>query len=407
MRFERFIAKRFLSKRRGSFAAPLVKIAVASIALGVLVMIMSVSILRGFQKTISEKVVGFGSHIIVRNLASGNSIYQDEPFDTTCAEVAKIRQIIGVRKVQFFAEKGGMVKTANQIHGILFKGISHDYDTSFFSSNMVEGVLPSFTDSTASNEVIISHTIARKLGLGVGDKLRTYFWSGDNYRARAFKISGIYNTDLNEFDEHYIVGDLRQVVRLNEWEPQMAGGCEILVKDFNKLSSITNDVHEVIGYDLEAVSIIDKNQTLFAWLGLLNSNIVLIIVIMALVCIVSIISALLIMIFEKTSMIGILKTLGSQNWSIQQIFLIKSAQIVGLGIVIGSAIALVLGLIQQHFHILHLDPESYSVGYVPIDLNPTIFIVIAAGTIISCLFALLLPTAYISTIKPAKTIRFE
>lgn len=406
MTFESFIAKRFLPRDRNTYAGPLVSIATYSIALGVLVMVMSVCILRGFQGQIRQKVVGFGSHIVVTTYATGNA-YEETPISTLRPEVSRIRNTPGIRHLSFFANKGAMIKTEEQIHGIIFKGVDSGYDSSFFASNLVEGRLFNFPVDKPSNQVIISQTVANKLHLTVGDKLRTYFWQNDNYRARAFQVSGIYSTDLSEFDEHYVVGDLRQVQNLNDWDSTQVAGYEILVDDFKHLDPIADNVIQQLGYDLTLATIVQQNPALFSWLDLLDSNIALIIAIMMLVCTVSIISALLIMIFEKTSTIGVLKALGATDSSVRKIFLLKSASIIGKGIVLGDALALLLGWIQHHYHIVHLDSASYSMDTVPIDLNPWIFIAISTATLAICLLALLLPTAYISRIEPAKTIKFD
>ncbi len=406
MTFESFIAKRFLPRDLGTYAGPLVSIATYSIALGVLVMVMSVCILRGFQGQIRQKVVGFGSHIVVTTYATGNA-YEETPISTLRPEVSRIRNTPGVRHLSFFANKGAMIKTEDQIHGIIFKGVDSGYDSTFFASNLVEGKLFDFPVDKPSNQVIISQTVANKLHLTVGDKLRTYFWQNDNYRARAFQVSGIYSTDLSEFDEHYVVGDLRQVQNLNDWDSTQVAGYEILVDDFKHLDPIADNVIQQLGYDLTLATIVQQNPALFSWLDLLDSNIALIIAIMMLVCTVSIISALLIMIFEKTSTIGVLKALGATDRSVRKIFLLKSASIIGKGIVLGDALALLLGWIQHHYHIVHLDSASYSMDTVPIDLNPWIFIAISTATLAICLLALLLPTAYISRIEPAKTIKFD
>ncbi len=406
MTFESFIAKRFLPRDLGTYAGPLVSIATYSIALGVLVMVMSVCILRGFQGQIRQKVVGFGSHIVVTTYATGNA-YEETPISTLRPEVSRIRNTPGVRHLSFFANKGAMIKTEDQIHGIIFKGVDSGYDSSFFASNLVEGKLFNFPVDKPSNQVIISQTVANKLHLTVGDKLRTYFWQNDNYRARAFQVSGIYSTDLSEFDEHYVVGDLRQVQNLNDWDSNQVAGYEILVDDFKHLDPIADNVIQQLGYDLTLATIVQQNPALFSWLDLLDSNIALIIAIMMLVCTVSIISALLIMIFEKTSTIGVLKALGATDSSVRKIFLLKSASIIGKGVVLGDALALLLGWIQHHYHIVHLDSASYSMDTVPIDLNPWIFIAISTATLAICLLALLLPTAYISRIEPAKTIKFD
>ena len=406
MSFERFIARRFLPKDRNSYSGPLVTIATCSIALGVLVMVMSVCILRGFQGEIRQKVVGFGSHIIVKGYAMGNT-YEEQPISNQRPEVQRILNTPGVKHLQFFADKGGMIKTEDQIHGIIFKGVDSGFDTTFFAGNLVEGSLFSFPEDKPSNEIVVSQTVANKLHLTIGDKVRTYFWQGTTYRARAFEVCGIYNTDLADFDEHYIVGDLRQVQRLNEWDSTMVAGYEVLVDDFAHLDNISQLILQQLGYDLTLTTIVEQNPALFSWLDLLDSNIFLIITIMMLVCIVSIVSALLIMIFEKTSTIGILKALGTDNKGIRNIFLIKSASIIGKGILLGDIVALILCLVQKHFHLIHLDSASYSMDYVPIALNGWIFVAISIGTIAVCLLALLVPTAYISRIDPAKSIKFD
>lgn len=404
--FERYIAQRFLPKDRNSYTGPLVSIATYSIALGVLVMIMAVSILRGFQGEIRQKVVGFGSHIVVSSYAMGN-INEETPISTNRPEVRRILTVPGVKHLNFFANKGGMIKTEDQIHGIIFKGVDASYDSTFFASNLKQGRLFQFSDSSASNEIIVSQTLANKLHLALGDKVRTYFWQGETYRARAFEICGIYNTDLTDFDDHYIVGDLSQVQKLNGWDSTEVAGYEVLVDDFKHLDQVAETLVGTLSYDLTMTTIVAQNPALFSWLNLLDSNIVLIIIIMMLVCTVSIVSALLIMIFEKTSTVGLLKALGANNKSVRRIFLIKSAAIIGKGILLGNAIALALCWLQWQYHIVKLDSESYSMDMVPIDLNPWIFVAISLGTLVVCLFALLLPTTYISDIQPAKSIKFD
>lgn len=406
MKFETLITRRFLQKQQGGFSTSLVRIATWSVALGVLVMIMSVAILRGFQNEIRQKVVGFGSHIIVKSQFIGNG-YDEIPISTLRPELQEIDQLDGVKHIQFFAEKGGMIKTDDQIQGVIFKGVDQQFDSTFFSSCMQEGRLFNLQDSTASNEVVISRTLANKLHLSLDDKLRTYFWQENSYRARAFKVVGIYNTDLTDFDNHYMIGDLRQIQRLNGWDDTLVAGYEVLIDDFSKLDRLGYEVASACDYDLIVTTIRQMNPALFAWLDLLNSNIALILAVMAVVCVVAVISALLIMIFEKTSMIGILKTLGANNTSIRSIFLRKSAEIVGRGLLFGNALALTLCLLQSKLHLIHLDSESYYMPYVPIDLNPWMFLLISAGTLAVCILALLIPATYIAKIDPAKTIRVE
>ena len=406
MFYERLIAKRFLRRDKNNFSRPLINIATCTISLGVVVMIMSVSILRGFQKEITYKVVGFGSHISIRSYGTVND-YDEVSIALDSSEINKLAAIPGVSNISAYAYKGGMLKTEEQIQGVIFKGIDNRFDSSFFAKNMVRGRLMVLNDTATVNEIIISQRMASKMGLDTGMKARTYFWSGDNYRARAFSIVGIYNTDLSEFDDHYIIGDIKQIQRLNEWGNDLVGGYEIIVDNFDQVDAILRNVKGATPPELAVTSIKEEQPSMFAWLELLNSNIVLILVIMAIVCAASVISALLIMIFEKTSMIGLLKTMGSTNSSIRKIFMLKAAGIIGKGIVIGNAVAFLLSIIQTTFHIIKLDSESYSMPFVPVDINLWYYIAISAGTLLVCTLALLLPSTYIAHIDPAKTVRVE
>lgn len=391
----------------GGFSGPLSSIAVAGIALGVVVMVMAVSILRGFQSDISGKVAGFGSHLTVTSFAPTDA-YADVPVPVDSALLEAIGEVPGVRHVQCFATKGAMVKTEDQIYGIMFRGLGRGYDTAFYHSCLVEGHLPQpAADSLASNDVLISSTIGAKLGLTVGDKMRTYFWQGETYRPRVFTVCGIYNTDFAEMDELYVVGDLRQVQRIEGWGDSLVGGYEMLVDDFDDLQATARRVAEVLPYDLALHTIVDQHPALFSWLDLLNANIALILTIMCLVSAVAIVSALLIMIFEKSVTIGLLKALGACNAAVRRIFAFKAGGLILTGIVIGDAVALVLSLVQSRWHLLTLDPESYSMAYVPVELSLWVYLAISLGTAVVCVAALMLPAAYISKVSPAKTMRVE
>lgn len=404
MSYERFIAKRFLPSGRSEYSGPLVSVATASIALGVLVMVTAICILRGFQGEIRNKVVGFGSHIVVQGYQMGNTFETAVPISTDRPEVQRLRQHPEVRHLQPFATKGGMIKTEDQIHGIILKGVGQDFDTAFFSHYLVAGRLP---QQENLNEVLISQTIADKLNLTLGDKVRTYFWQDASYRARALQVSGIYSTDLTEFDDHYLIGNIRVVQRLNDWDSTLVDGYEILLNDFTTLDRTAVELTGLLSYDLTLKTIVQQNPALFSWLDLLDNNIILIILIMILVCTVAILSALLIMIFEKTSTIGMLKALGASNKDIRNIFLYKSANIILTGILVGDALAAVICGLQWRFQWITLDSQSYSMSAVPVDLNPYTFLFVSVGTLAVCLVTLLLPTAYISRIHPAKTIHFE
>lgn len=407
MSFERLIAKRFLQKDRGSFSRPLINIATCSIALGVMVVVIAVCILRGFQNEITQKIVGFGSHIVVTPFNTQTNYYEQQPLTADKATVDAIRSVEGVKHVQYYANKGGMVKTRDKIHGIIFKGIGNDFDSTFFKTNMKEGRLFNFKKDSLSNEIIVSQRFADKLQLKIGDKVPTYFWQNSNYRARAFRIVGIYSTDLTDFDEHYIIGDMRQIQKINGWDSTQIDGYEVFVDDFDKLDEVADGVYAQIGSFMTLRTVRDDNPDTFSWLELLNANIALILGLMTLVCVVAVISALLIMIFEKTPMIGLLKTLGATNASVRKIFIYKSAGIIVKGLIIGNAIALALCLLQDKFKIVKLDSESYHMSAVPIDLNPWIFVIFSLIIAAVCVLALLIPASYIARINPAKAVKTE
>ena len=386
------------------FSGPLSSIAVAGIALGVVVMVMSVSILRGFQNDITNKVVGFGSHLTVTPWGT-KAAGEETPMEVDSTIIAQLLALPEIKHLQAYATKGGMVKTDDQIHGIIFRGLDSNYDTTFYHACLVDGRLPSLI--TPSNEVLVSSTIAAKLRLHVGDKMRTYFWQGESYRSRAFEVCGIYNTDLSEMDELYVVGDLRQVQKLNSWTTNEVGGYELLVNDFNRLDQARDAVIGVLPYDLAVQTVREANPALFSWLDLLEANITLILTIMCIVSAVAIVSALLIMIFEKRQTIGTLKALGANNRSVRKIFIIRASQLIVAGIAIGDAVALTLSAVQSRWQLVKLDPESYSMTHVPVEINVWIYVIISIATFVVCLLALLMPAGYISRINPAETMRGE
>ena len=380
--------------------------AVASVALGVTVMVMAISILRGFQADISGKVAGFGGHITITSYAAGLP-YSDEPVRTDSVLTTQLLETEGVRSVERYATKGGMVKTKDQIYGIVLRGVEQGYDTAFYHQCLTDGRLPDVATAAASNDVLVSSTMARKLGLTTGDKMRTYFWGGNTYRQRAFEVCGIYNTDLADVDNIYVVGDLRQVQRLNEWDGSEAGGYELRVADMENLEKTADRVARLLPYDLRLQTIVGANPALFSWLDLLNANIALILTIMCMVCAVAMVSAMLIMIFEKSSTIGLLKALGAANGAVRRIFLLRAARLVATGVLAGEALSLALSAVQRRWHVLTLDAESYSMSVVPVDINGWVYLLVAAITMAVTLGALLPTYGYIGRISPAKTMRIE
>lgn len=402
MSFEQFVAKRFMPRRGNDsgFSGPLSRIAVAAIALAILVMVMAVNILHGFQYHIAEKVSAFGSHIVVESYAGGQGYEGEFPIVADSLTWNTLAATEGVKHVQCYATKGGMVKTEDQIYGILLRGLSPGYDTSFYATCLKDGHLP-----VEDNQVLVSATIASRLKLHTGDKMRTYFWQGDNYRARAFTVSGIYSTDLSEVDDHCVLGTLHTVQRLNDWDDNQVGGYELLIHDMDRLDAVTASVRAAMPYHLGIHNVVEANPALFAWLDLLNSNITLILAIMCVVCAVAIVSAMLIMIFEKRSTIGLLKALGASSKSVRKIFIIKGIEVILKGILIGDFLALALSLVQLKWQPVRLDPESYSMSHVPVEIDPLVYAAVSIGVAVLCLAALLLPASYIAKTSPSLTTR--
>lgn len=404
MGFEKFIAQHLLDVTGKERSGSLLRIATATVALGVAVMLLSTAIVRGFQNEIEQKVAGFGSHLTVKSFEV-NDAYNATPIVMSDEVADRIKHTEGVVQLQRVAVKGGMIKTRDQIHGILLKGVDKGYDTTFFANHLSSGRFPLLSSSTPSNEILISKRTSDKLGIALGDKVRTYYWQDDHYRARAFKVCGIYTSDLEEFDDIYLVGDLRQVQRLYGWDSSEVGSYEILVDQFDRIDEIGKEVVYHLPYDLEVKTIAENNPTLFSWLQLLNSNVLLILCVMGLVCAVAAISSFLIMVFEKTATIGLLKVMGARNSNIKKIFLLKFNRIILNGIIIGDLIALIISLVQRKWHLIHLDPESYSMSVVPIDINPWAYLSVSVATWLLCYLAQLLPATFIARVKPAQTLK--
>ncbi len=369
-------------------------------------MIVAVSILTGFQKEVRSKVVGFSSHIQISKFDSNNSyeafpISSKKPFDPDTIE--------GVEHIQVFANKAGIVKTDEQIQGIVLKGIGSDYDWSFFTDKIIKGTNFEISDSVVSNDVLISKTLADLLKLEIGDPVRIYFISSDQSgtRGRKLNISGIYETGLAEFDELFIIGDIKHVQKLNRWDKNQIGGFEVMVKDFSRTDSLTAYVRQEAGIASNAHSIKEIYPRIFDWLKLQDKNVEVILVLVILVASITMISTLFILILERTNMIGILKALGTKNISIRKIFLYNAAYIIGVGLLWGNLIGIGLCLLQQYTGMLTLDQESYYMTVVPINLNTGYIILLNIGSLLINVLFLIIPSYIITKITPLKAIRFS
>ena len=409
MNTELFIAKRIFSiKELGNLSRPAVRIAVVSIVLSIAVMIVAVAIVTGFQKGIGDKIVGFGSHIQISKFDSNQSL-EGQPISKKQSFYPSFDTVKGIRHIQVFATKAGIIKTDDQMEGVILKGIGSDYDWSFFNDKMIEGKIFTIKDSVRSNNIIISKFLANRLKLKAGDSLRMYFIVKDQAqpKGRKLHISGIYETGLEEYDKTYVIGDIAQIQSLNKWNSNQVAGFEILLNDFNDLDKISDFVYNNIPYDLNSKNIKQLDPQMFDWLSLQDMNKIIILTLMIVVAAINMISTLLILILERTNMIGILKALGAKNASIRKIFLYTSANLIGKGLLWGNIIAISLCLIQQKFGILKLPQDSYYLSTVPIHLSFISILLLNIGTLIVCFLMLIIPSYIITKISPVKAIRFS
>jgi lipoprotein-releasing system permease protein len=411
---EFFIVRRMIGTHSGrrSFSRSIVAIAIFGIALGLTVMILAVAIVTGFKKEISSKVTGFGAHIQILNLDS-NLSYETKQVTGNLKNLDQVRVLKGVKNVQPFAIKAGIIKTGEEIYGAVLKGVDQQYDWEFIKSHLVDGTVFSVNDSVRSGKVVLSRKTADLLRLGVGDRFTMYFIQ-DPPRARTFEIEGIYSTSLEEFDKLYIYSDIKQVQRLNDWDPGQVSGYEVLLEDMATLSVTAEKVMDLVGYDfmedgsrLKVETIRQKYVQIFDWLNLQDMNVVVLILLMLIVAGFNMISGLLILILERTNMIGILKALGTTNASIRKIFLYQSAYLTLVGLLWGNLIGLALCLVQKYFHLISLDPSSYYLDTVPINLNAVHILLLNLGTMTIIFMFLLFPSMIIARISPDKSIRFN
>lgn len=415
MNFPLFIARRIYGNHHNErkVSRPAIVIAVAGIAIGLMVMIVSISVVLGFKHSIQNKVIGFGSHIQVTNFMSQMSA-NDYPIVIDDSMMNVIKKMPGVKHVERYAYKQGILKTDNDFLGVTFKGVGQEFDSTFIHHSMVEGSIPMFSDSVSSNRILISKIMADKLNLKCGEKIFAYFIDQSGVRMRRLTIQGIYQTNLNQYDESICFADLYTVVKLNGWNADQTSGAEVSLTDFSKLDQTeknfiktVNRTTDKYGETYASQTIRDANPQIFNWLDLLDVNVVIIIVLMIAVSAVTMISGLLIIILECTNMIGVMKALGSTNTSIRHIFLWFSTFVIGRGLLIGNAVALALIFLQNQFKIFKLDPSVYYISAVPVEVNLPLFLALNVLTFALCVLMLVAPSYLISKISPTKSIRYE
>ncbi|MFD2162907.1 ABC transporter permease [Paradesertivirga mongoliensis] len=406
MNLTAFIAHRITFQSKRSFSKLSVRIAILGIMLSLSVMILAVAVVKGFKTEIREKIRGFSGDIILIKYDL-NSSYENSPFSLGADTLKKLQSLPDIQYAYPYAIKPGIINTDNEIEGVVLKGVDKSFNWDFFKKILVEGKVIDFTDSLAARkQILISQHIANRLKLKVGDDFLMYFVQ-ENLRKRPFKIVGIYNLGVEEVDKTYVIGDLSIIKRLNNWKDSQVGGYEIRVKDFDKLESANSHVSDNIGFRLRAFSITEWYQTIFQWLSLLDINTQVILILMMAVAVINMISALLIIILERTSMIGILKALGSSNWSIQKIFLSNAAYLIGFGLLLGNVLGIGLGLLQTYTHFFKLDQVSYYMSFVPVQLELADIIFLNAGTLVVCLLVLIIPSMLVTRISPVKAITFK
>lgn len=410
MNFEYFIVKRLISakKHKSSISAPIIKIAIAAIAIGVVMMLVSFATGLGLQIKIRDKIAAFNGHINISNYDNNSSQVTLKPVSIDQKFYPDFNDVEGVSHIQAVATKFGVIRTETDFEGIIVKGLGTDYNWNYFKEYLTKGRLPNFNDSLNS-EVLISEYLANRMNLEVGQKVSTYFLRDDSDRPllRVFEITGIYDSGFQEFDELYLLADIRHIQRLNKWEKDQVGNFEVFIDDFDQLDRKGDEVYENTGSFLDTQTIKQKYYAIFEWLSLFDFNIALIIGIMILVAGINMITALLVLILERTQMIGILKAMGTTDWGVRKIFLYNAGYLIIKGLLYGNVIGLGLLLAQKYFKLFPLDPQTYYVTEVPIYIHWDYILAVNVGTLILCMLMLLIPSIIISRITPVKAIKFE
>lgn len=392
---------------------PAIRIAMLGVTIGLAVMIVTVSVVLGFKHTIRDKVVGFGSHIQVQNVMSAGST---TPFSVCIGDsmMQVLQGIEGVKHVERYAMTQGILKTDDEFLGVMFKGVGQEYESHFLEQHLVEGELPQFSDSTTKYPLVISKTMSDKLNLHAGDRVFAYFINKDDVRTRRFTISGIYETNMKRFDDIICLTDLYATRRLNSWEDDECSGVELLINDFDKLETVSDNVIDQVNRtedrmqnSFTSMNIRELYPQVFSWLELLDINVWIILALMVCVAGFTIISGLLIIILERTQMIGVLKALGARNKTIRHTFLWFAVFIIGQGLLWGNLLGIGIVLLQQYSGLITLDAQTYYVSEAPMELNIPLILLLNAATLVISIFVLVAPSYLVSRIHPAQSMRYE
>jgi lipoprotein-releasing system permease protein len=416
LNIERFIARRIIfgAEAGNQLSRPIVRISVLGIALGIAVMILSVAVVTGFQKEVRNKLIGFDSHIRITNYDNNVS---DEPLPISSNQdfLKHLKANSDIKHIQQFATKSGIIKTKIDNEAVLLKGIGKDYDWSFINSNLKEGKSFVVSDTGVSKNIVVSKHLADKLTLKLNDKMVVYFLTKKvdsastqfEQRVKVFYVSGIYETGFEEIDEKLVLVDIGQIQKLNYWSSDQIAGFEVTISDYEKLDALGEELDVLVGQGLTAQTIKQINPTIFSWLDLMDMNALIILVLMVIVASINMMSALLILILERTNMIGILKAMGASNVGIQKIFLYNAAYLIGKGLLWGNLLGISIALIQLYFGIFTLDAKTYYISQIPINFSILHIVILNVGTLACCLLMLVLPSFIVSKITPVKAIKYS
>ncbi|WOC39750.1 ABC transporter permease [Polaribacter sp. HL-MS24] len=410
MNYELFIAKRIIAGKeyKNSISSPIIKIAITAIALGLIIMLIAIATGAGLQLKIREKIAGFNGHVQIVNYDNNNSEVSVVPIDKNQNFYPNFKEISGIKNIQIFASKAGILRTKNDFEGIVFKGVSTDYDWSFFDEYLVAGRVPNL-ELPRTKEILLSKTVVDRLQLKLNDTLLSTYIKNEASTLptnRKYTLVGIYNTGFAQFDNSIMIGDIREVQRLNKWTANQIGGFEVLLDNFEELDQKGDQIYRLIGAKLNSKTIVESYPTVFEWIKLFDNNVWFIIAIMILVASINMITALLVLILERVQMIGILKALGSNNWAIRKVFLYNASYLVVKGLLWGNSIGLALLLFQKYTGILSLNPETYYVSEVPIHISISTIVLLNIGTLVMCFLMLIIPSFIVTKINPAKSIKF-
>lgn len=407
MKVEYFITQRLALTRQKSFSRFIIGIATAAVALSVTVMIVSTSLVNGFQKEISEKVYGFWGHVMITQFGFGYRFEDSRPLHSDQIDWNYIEQLPEVKHAQAFAYKAGIIKANANIEGIVLKGVAADFDWTYFEKYLQKGAVFTPNDTSTVRSIVLSKVTANRLDLDTGDRLEVHFIERTP-RVRRFTVSGIYNTGLEEFDEKFALVDAGIIQQLNDWDENEFSGYEVFVKDRDHIGQVNDAIfYNALAPELISQTIMEINPNIFDWLSLQDMNKFIILLLMTVVAVINIVTCLLILILDRTNMIGTLKALGASNWTIRKIFIYYGTYIIGIGLIIGNAIGIGIVLAQQHFEFITLPEESYYVSVAPVDINVMNILLIDASTLLICSVLLLVPSYLISVISPIKAIRFS